>query len=240
MKKLLCLILALLLAAATLLSCTPQTDDPTPPDDGPEQPPVTDPTDSEQGGDDPMQEEITYDGRYNPHANRAEGQSDITLREYSIVDGTLIQPDADDSDLPKELEEVINTYMTKYDPVGIKGYVTNFQHSGGYSDAVRINTEAVMAYVSVPSQLEKTISSWEHTTDYYSLNIMMPINRDSHDYVTLGKDNFDDVQTDVNGNYITHSTSDKVYYMVPTEGWTEYIWDMVKHILESSEKIKNI
>jgi hypothetical protein len=125
--------LALLLAAATLLSCTPQTDDPTPPDDGPEQPPVTDPTDSEQGGDDPMQEEITYDGRYNPHASRAEGQSDITLREYSIVDGTLIQPDADDSDLPKELEEVINTYMTKYDPVGIKGYVTNFQHSGGYS-----------------------------------------------------------------------------------------------------------
>lgn len=233
MKKLLCLILALLLAAATLLSCTPQTDDPTPPDDEPEQPPVTDPTDPEQGGDDPMQEEITYDGRYNPHASRAEGQSDITLREYSIVDGTLIQPDADDSDLPKELEEVINTYMTKYDPVGIKGYVTNFQHSGGYSDAVRINTEAVMAYVSVPSQLEKTISSWEHTTDYYSLNIMMPINRDSHDYVTHDEENFGHIQTDKNGKYITHSTSDKVYYMVPTEGWVEYIWAMVEEILDN-------
>ena len=180
-----------------------------------------------------MQDDIVYEGRYNPHADRAQGQTDITLREYSIVDGTLIQPDADDSDLPAQLQEVINTYMTKYDRLGVQGYVTNFQHSGSYSDAVRINTEAVMAYVSVPSQLAKTISSWEHTTDYYSLNIMMPINRDSHDYVTQDEENFGHIQTDKAGKYITHSTSDKVYYMVPTEGWIEYIWVMVEEILDN-------
>ena len=170
--------------------------------------------------------------RYNPHADRANGQTDITLREYSIVSGTLLQPDADDAAVPVGLAEAVNRYMTQYDAIGVEGAVTNFQQSGGYRDVIRINTEAVMAYVSVPSQLESTISSWENASDYYKLNIMMPINRDSHDYVLLDDENFGHIQTDASGKYLTHSTSDKVYYMVPTEGWTEYIWDMVEDILE--------
>ncbi len=236
MKSLLIRILAIMLCAVLLLpvvlsGCTKPGDDPIPPD---EQPPGDD---EHNPGDQPGNggENVPGDneqGRYNPHADRAQGQTDITLREYSVVDGTLIQPDADESDLPAGLEEVVNKYMTEYDSIGVKGYVTNFQHSGGYTDAVRINTEAVMAYVSVPSQLETTISSWEQTKDYYSLNIMMPINRDSHDYVLLDEDNFGHIQTDAAGNYLTHSTSDKVYYMVPTEGWIEYIWEMVKDILD--------
>ena len=166
-RTLLILLCLLLIFPATLVACSPEQPTPSGPDDEQqEQPPVTDPENPEQGGDDPMQEEITYDGRYNPHASRAEGQTDITLREYRIEDGTLIQPDADESDLPEKLTEVINTYMTRYDALGVEGYVTNFQHSGAYSDSVRINTEAVMAYVSVPSQLKSTISSWEHATDY--------------------------------------------------------------------------
>jgi hypothetical protein len=165
-RTLLILLCLLLVFPATLVACSPEQPTPSGPDDEQqEQPPVTDPDDPEEGGDDPMQEEITYDGRYNPHASRAEGQTDITLREYRIEDGTLIQPDADESDLPEKLTEVINTYMTRYDALGVEGYVTNFQHSGAYSDSVRINTEAVMAYVSVPSQLKSTISSWEHATD---------------------------------------------------------------------------
>ncbi len=228
--RLLLMLLSLILTLSAVLSACTKPDDPTPPasDDGQEEPPPQNPS----HGDDPMQD-ITYDGRYNPHADRASGQTDITLREYSVVDGRLIQPDADDGDLPYELEEVINTYMTQYDSIGVEGYVTNFQHSGAYSEAVRINTEAVMAYVAVPSQLKSTISSWERTADYYSLNIMMPINRDSHDYVTHAEENFGHIQTDKAGQYITHSTSDKVYYMVPTEGWVEYIWSMVEEILDN-------
>ncbi|MBQ7318992.1 MAG: hypothetical protein IJW97_02280 [Clostridia bacterium] len=209
-------------------------DDPTPPPDGD----TPDPTPDDGDGD-----AVTPDGdtltpteeRYNPHADRANGQTDITLREYSIVDGTLLQPDADDSAVPAGLTEAINKYMTQYDALGVPGSVTNFQQSGGYRDVIRINTEAVMAYVSVPSQLESTVSSWEAVSDYYKLNIMMPINRDSHDYVLQDDDYFGHIQTDAAGKYLTHSTSDKVYYMVPTEGWTEYIWGMVETILEKYE-----
>lgn len=171
-------------------------------------------------------------GRYNPHADRANGPTSVTLREYSVTEGTLLQPDADDSNVPAGLSEVVNQYMTNYDSLGVTGSVTTFQTSSKYQDSQRINTEAVMAYVSVPSQLDSVIPSWYAAEDFYSINIMMPINRDSHDYVTQDKHNFDDIQTDKDGKYITHSTSDKVYYMVPTEGWIEYIWDMVEHILK--------
>ncbi|MBQ7337341.1 MAG: hypothetical protein IJW40_12050, partial [Clostridia bacterium] len=239
--RLFLILLSLILILPAVLSACTEQEDPDLSSDGqtdhspddPDDPNDPNNPDNTTQGDVPVIP--TYEGRYNPHADRAEGQTDITLREYSIVDGTLIQPDADDSDLPVELEEVINTYMTQYDSIGVEGYVTNFQHSGAYNDTIRINTEAVMAYVSVPSQLESTISSWAKTSDFYSLNIMMPINRDSHDYVTLDEENFGHIQTDKAGNYLTHSTSDKVYYMVPTEGWTEYIWDMVEDILKKYE-----
>ena len=224
-------LLLLTLSMTLLLSfgaCNKPTTPPdaTPPDDNPpdDGPPVTPPE-----GNAPV---VPEDGRYNPHADRVNGQTSVTLREYSVEEGTLLQPDADDSNVPVGLSEVVNQYMTHYDSLGVNGTVTTFQTSSRYQDSQRINTEAVMAYVSVPSQLDSVIPSWYAAEDFYSINIMMPINRDSHDYVTQDKHNFDDIQTDKDGKYITHSTSDKVYYMVPTEGWIEYIWEMVEHILE--------
>lgn len=214
---------------------TPPVDEPpsgdTPPEDLPPEGTPNDPAEDPTTPDSPDDPSVES-GRYNPHAGRAEGQTSVTLREYSIEDGTLLQPDASAAGVPDGLSEVVNQYMTHYDALGVNGTVTTFQTSSRYQDSQRINTEAVMAYVSVPSQLDSVIPSWYTAEDFYSINIMMPINRDSHDYVTRSPGNFDDIQTDANGNYITHSTSDKVYYMVPTEGWTEYIWEMVEHILE--------
>jgi hypothetical protein len=206
---------------------TPPNDD-TPPNDQPPKDNPSDPSDP-SSPEDPT----VSGGRYNPHASRTEGQTSITLREYSVTEGTLLQPEASAAGVPAGLSEVINQYMTHYDALGVDGTVTTFQTSSSYQDSQRINTEAVMAYVSVPSQLDTVIPSWYAAEEFYSINIMMPINRDSHDYVTRSPEHFDDIQTDVNGNYITHSTSDKVYYMVPTERWTEYIWEMVEHILET-------
>ena len=233
-RSLLRRLLLLTLSMTLLLSfgaCNKPTTPPdvTPPDDNP--PDGNPPDDKPPEGDDPVTPQ-PEGGRYNPHASRAEGQTSITLREYSVEEGTLLQPDADDSHVPDGLSEVVNQYMTHYDSLGVKGTVTTFQTSSRYQDSQRINTEAVMAYVSVPSQLDSVIPSWYAAEDFYSINIMMPINRDSHDYVTQDKHNFDDIQTDAEGKYITHSTSDKVYYMVPTEGWIEYIWEMIEHILE--------
>ena len=232
-RSLLRRLLLLTLSMTLLLSfgaCNKPTTPPdvTPPDDNPpdDDPPVNPPE-----GNDPVVPE-PEEGRYNPHADRANGRTSVTLREYSVEEGTLLQPDADDSNVPAGLSEVINQYMTHYDSLGVEGTVTTFQTSSRYQDSQRINTEAVMAYVSVPSQLDSVIPSWYAAEDFYSINIMMPINRDSHDYVTQDKHNFDDIQTDAEGKYITHSTSDKVYYMVPSEGWIEYIWEMVEHILE--------
>ena len=232
-RSLLRRLLLLTLSMTLLLSfgaCNKPTTPPdvTPPDDNPpdDDPPVNPPE-----GNDPVVSE-PEEGRYNPHADRANGQTSSTLREYSVEEGTLLQPGADDSNVPAGLSEVINQYMTHYDSLGVEGTVTTFQTSSRYQDSQRINTEAVMAYVSVPSQLDSVIPSWVAAEDFYSINIMMPINRDSHDYVTQDKHNFDDIQTDAEGKYITHSTSDKVYYMVPSEGWIEYIWEMIEHILE--------
>lgn len=232
-RSLLRRLLLLTLSMTLLLSfgaCNKPTTPPdvTPPDDNPpdDDPPVNPPE-----GNDPVVPE-PEEGRYNPHADRVNGQTSVTLREYSVEEGTLLQPGADDSRVPDGLSEVINQYMTHYDSLGVEGTVTTFQTSSRYQDSQRINTEAVMAYVSVPSQLDSVIPSWVAAEDFYSINIMMPINRDSHDYVTQDKHNFDDIQTDAEGKYITHSTSDKVYYMVPSESWIEYIWEMVEHILE--------
>ena len=229
---LLTLSMTLLLSFGACSRPAPPSDEP--PKDTPDDPPAPEQPDNPDPPDDPEQPDNppVENGRYNPHADRAEGQTSITLREYSIEDGTLLQPGADDSRVPEGLTEVVNQYMTHYDALGVEGTVTTFQTSSRYQDSQRINTEAVMAYVSVPSQLDTVIPSWYAAEDFYSINIMMPINRDSHDYVTLDPDNFGHIQTDANGKYITHSTSDKVYYMVPTEGWTEYIWGMVEHILE--------
>ena len=150
--------------------------------------------------------------------------TDITKRKYEIVNGIAVQPGAT---APAGLSEAVNEYMVNYEALKVEGAVTTFQTGDKYRPGQRINTEAVMAYLSVPSSIDTVLKSWLEAKDYYSINVMMPINRDSNDYVQRNKANYGDIQTDAQGKYITHSTSDKVYYMVPTENWTEYIWEIV-------------
>ena len=139
----------------------------------PTTPPVDHTPPNDDGNTTPSPEETG--GRYNPHAGRTEGQTSITLREYSVTEGKLLQPEASYDNVPEGLSEVVNQYMTNYDALGVNGSVTTFQTSSRYQNSQRINTEAVMAYVSVPSQLDTVIPSWYAAEDFYSINIMMPI-----------------------------------------------------------------
>ncbi len=93
------------------------------------------------------------DGRYNPHAEaRVEGADSIVLREYSRVQGTLIDPDSSGS--AAGLQEYINTYMTEYDAVKMDGTVSTFQISKIYAESIQLNTEAMMAYVGSAGDLD--------------------------------------------------------------------------------------
>ncbi len=197
--------LALLLCAASFLAACKPT--------GPESGTDTDTgaeTEAETGGSEPQEEIVT--------------NTKISERPYEIVNGMAVQPGAS---APAGLAEAVNRYMTNYDAIRVEGAVTTFQTGDKYHAGQRINTEAVMAYVSTPSGIDGVLGSWIGTKDYYSINVMMPINRDSDDYVRRDPANYGDIQTDAAGKYITHSTSDHVYYMVPTENWTEYVWEIV-------------
>ncbi len=225
-RVLLCLLSLTLMigfAACNKPSVDPDSNDPT---GDPVDPPA---------GDDPIIDDPAFPIgiRYNPHAEaRAEGADTITLREYSRVDGTLIDPDADALSVPAGLTELVNMYMTEYDPVKMEGTVSTFQNASSYSDALRINTEAMMAYISTPDSVDRVMESWCTADDFYEVNVMMPVNRDSNDYVLRDPSNYDDIQTDATGKYITHSTSSTVYYMVPTEGWIDYVWEMVEALID--------
>ena len=203
MKKTGKTLLVLLLLSVTLLTaCRPA-------DPGPaEETPAVTATETEKNGKE--EETVT--------------NTDITKRKYEIVNGVAVQPGAS---APAGLAEVVNEYMVNYEALKVEGAVTTFQTGDKYRPSQRINTEAVMAYVSVPSGIDTVLKSWLETKEYYSINVMMPINRDSNDYVQRDKANYGDIQTDAQGKYITHSTSDQVYYMVPTENWTEYVWEIV-------------
>ena len=96
LRRLLLLTLSMTLMigmAACTRPATPPVDHTPPNDDGDTTPP------SEEAG-----------GRYNPHAGRAEGQTSITLREYSVTEGKLLQPNANPGNVPAGLSEVVNQY----------------------------------------------------------------------------------------------------------------------------------
>lgn len=118
-------------------------------------------------------------------------------------------------------------YVQNYHSFELEGVKTTFQANMLYSDIYNIHSNSVMVY----SSNDDNFISWYKSADYV-VDMMIAINRAGKDYLNLDKDNYDDIQMDASGNYIVH-TPDVQWYMVPSEDWIEYAWDvLLKPVVE--------
>ncbi len=109
-------------------------------------------------------------------------------------------------------------YVQYYDAFNLQGVRTTFQASVLYTDTRAVNADSVMVY----STSGDNFASWYESEDYV-IDMMIAINRADNSYLSLDKDNYNDIQMDVAGNYLEHSTGGS-FYMVPSENWIEFVW----------------
>ena len=118
-------------------------------------------------------------------------------------------------------------YVQQYEGFELDGVKTTFQASRIYSDIYNIHTDSVMVY----SSTDVNFTSWYKSGDYV-IDMMIAINRGGKDYLNRDKSNYDDIQMDASGNYVVH-TEDTQWYMVPSENWIEYAWEvLLKPVVE--------
>ncbi|MFD0716852.1 S-layer homology domain-containing protein [Paenibacillus sp. GCM10027626] len=115
---------------------------------------------------------------------------------------------------------------------------TTFQTGadGTYENA-HVLADSVMAYINNPSSIESHIASWMNKG--YQVDVMMAVNRDMNDYVRGnfdGKTHYDEIQVDRDGNRFTHPTDVNVPYMVPTENWNAYVYELSRRSIEAGAK----
>ena len=156
-------------------------------------------------------------------------------RDYTVVDGTVLHPSYT-AGTPTELAETVNRYMTCAEEILIEGDVTTFQYGGVYRESIHLPTDAVMVYAWHPSMAEELLTDWRAHANKYSLHMMTIMNRAGSDWLERDSDNVDAIQVDKNGNRKVHSgTGDStVYYLVPTEQWIEYVWEIVTTAMETA------
>lgn len=220
MKKLvLWLLIALMIASPVLglVSCDNTPDDPIDPDAPVDPSTPSDPSDP---------------GSTDPEEPLAKLESE---RQYEVVDGSKLHPTY--GDVPAELAEVVNKYMTQVDGIQIEGNVTTFQYGGTYRESIQLPTDAIMVYawkMEGTQGVKNLISTWKGYRHLYSVNMMTIMNRAGSDWLSRDEDFADAIQIDKSGNRLTHSgTGDSaVYYLVPTEDFIEYVWEIVSTAME--------
>ncbi|GGD82058.1 S-layer homology domain-containing protein [Paenibacillus nasutitermitis] len=115
---------------------------------------------------------------------------------------------------------------------------TTFQTgAGGEDETSHVLADSVMVYVSNPASLESKIGAW--TGKGYQVDVMMAVNRDMNDYVPGnfdGQNHEDEIQLDKDGNRFTHPTAVHVPYMVPTENWNKYVYELSRRSIEAGAK----
>ncbi len=118
-------------------------------------------------------------------------------------------------------------YVQHYEGFELGGVKTTFQANTLFSEVYNIHTDSVMVY----SSNDPNFISWYKSGDYV-VDMMIAINRGGKDYLDRDKSNYDDIQKDSGGNYIVH-TADVQWYMVPSEDWIEYAWEvLLKPVVE--------
>ena len=104
----------------------------------------------------------------------------------------------------------------------IKGDTSTVQEGGHYSPGFLVHTDSVMSYVVSLDDKNPPLTTWQEHQDQVNVGIMIAINRGTKSYLDKGKDRYDDIQMDKDGNYIVH-TANTAWYMVPSSKWNDYV-----------------
>ena len=156
-------------------------------------------------------------------------------REVTIVDGKALHENTDElGRIPQGLVEVVNKYMTNYEAMNLQGPLTTFQ-THNHTQSLHLPTDAVMAYCSNKEGMAKIVKEWDTMSDQYDIHLMTIINRTDiqHGYLSSDPSRMDQVMTFKDGTKWVHSGT--VYYIMPNEEWTEYLWSMVEVALDAAD-----
>ncbi len=114
-------------------------------------------------------------------------------------------------------------YHQHFAPWNIEGCKTSIQVMGGYSDNVAFNCDSVMIY----SLDEATVKTWTDRDDVYNIDMMLAINRADLEWADAHPAC---IQTTRDGTRMLHGAKAS-YYMVPTDEFIEFTWDIVKRAI---------
>lgn len=116
-------------------------------------------------------------------------------------------------------------YYQKFDPWNVTGCLSTMQVACSYSDIINVNSDSVMVYTTNAD----TVGTWEAVEDRYNIDMMIAINRAE---LAWAEEHPDAIQTRSNGSKMMHGAGAS-YYMVPTEEFIEYTWDIVEWSLKT-------
>ncbi len=133
-----------------------------------------------------------------------------------------------------------SAFATEVKPLEIdEPFNTLTQINQNYSAQYDLDLQCVLAYVygfdhgASPDAWSNAKKTYGNDTTF---GIMVAVNRDNGEYLTLHPERgMKDVQTQYDGTYVQHSSfgDTPVYYMVPTDSYIEYKWEVIDHYLKS-------
>ncbi len=121
---------------------------------------------------------------------------------------------------------------------------TLYQSNVGYSGNYAVETDCVLTYV-YSKKRGGNLKSWVQASGQIydktmKVGLMIPANRDDAEFLKANPDRgMKDVQTTSDGSYRKHSNfgDDIVYYMVPTEAYIQYKWEVIDSWLTEDCKV---
>ena len=121
---------------------------------------------------------------------------------------------------------------------------TLYQSNVGYSGSYAVETDCVLTYV-YSKRRGGNLTSWVQASGKIydktmKVGLMIPANRDDAEFLKANPDRgMKDVQTTADGTYRKHSAfgDDIVYYMVPTEAYIQYKWEVIDSWLTEDCKV---
>lgn len=109
----------------------------------------------------------------------------------------------------------------------VEGPVTTYQTGGGFIEPLYIPTDSVMVYTLDPGHY----ANWVEKSEHYTIDMMIAINRADTSYTDAPPGHRDEVQTRKDGSLLNHPSSASVFYMVPTQGFIDYLCDSLEKCL---------
>ena len=116
-----------------------------------------------------------------------------------------------------------------YEAKNIDGSITTFQCSAEYNNTLNLTADSVMVYVRNRQGINQAFPTWMDK-EQYQIDLMVALNRDHSDWCMKNPSKLINVQTRRDGSLYRHGglTDSYDFYMVPTEDWIEYVWDIIE------------